>query len=205
MNIGKWRDYWLSYFLLLLFGLVVVEMRVGPIGLNGRFVERVPSLAAAFNWIFRPEQMRYVAVSDLKRNHHLQREDFTFHPELDNALYVYLPEPEDIVDQYLTSDVAGGQPLLPKNLSRGPVIRPDSRSYIVAMRLDLQPSSAKFFEPESKIVLVPANSTEKLEGTVVSGRWDKPVAATPVEAARKKPEPSPQRSPPEAATATPPK
>src|ERR1700682_340011 len=148
---GRWRRLLLLYILIFFLGLLAIELRVGPIWLGGRPVERVPSLAAAFTWIFRPEQMQYVAVSNLKMNYQLQRDDLTFNPKLDKALYDYLPRREDIADQYLKSDVAAGKPVLPKNLSRNPPIEPRSNSYVVGVRFTLQPTSAKFLEPESKI------------------------------------------------------
>jgi hypothetical protein len=170
----RWRGVLLLYLLIFLLGLFAIELRVGPIWKSGRFVERMPSLAAAFNWTFCPEQMRYVAVSDLKMNHQLQRDDLAFPPTLDKALYDYLPRREDVVDQYLRSDVSAGKPILPQNLSRDPMIEPVPNSYVVGVRLVLQPASAKLFESKAGIVLTPVNSPEKFEGTIVSGHWEKP-------------------------------
>jgi hypothetical protein len=174
---GRW-GFVLFYLAILFLGLLTIELRVGPIWGCGRLVERVPSLAAVFNWIFYSDQMGYVAVSDLKVNHHLQPEDLTINPKLDRALHDFVPKPGDIVDRYLRSDLAAGSPVLPQNLSRTSVIAPRSDSYVVGVRLGLQPTSTRLLEPDSKIVLTPLNSTEKLDGTIVSGRWEKPFPST---------------------------
>src|SRR4051812_49091004 len=125
MKAEAWDRLVVGYIVLLILGLLVIELRLGPIGGERRYADRAPSLAAVFNWMFWPARMRYVAASDLKKNHRLQREDFTFHPELDKSLYGFLPKPEAIVDRYLTSDVMAGQPLLPANISSIPPIAPD--------------------------------------------------------------------------------
>jgi hypothetical protein len=173
-RIRRWHIILFLYLLIFVIGLFAIELRVGPIWQNGRFVERIPSLAAAFNWAFFPEQMRYVAVSDLKMNHQLQRDDLAFPPTLDKALHDYLPEREDLLDQYLRSDVSAGRPILPQNLSRDPVIEPVPTSFVLGVRLTLEPASAKLLESKAGVVLSPVNSTEKFQGTIVSGRWEKP-------------------------------
>jgi hypothetical protein len=171
----RW-DYALIYIAILLIGLFTVELRVGPIWSSGRLAQRVPLLVAAFNWIFRPDQMQYAAVSDLKVNHQIHPYDLTFHPQLDKVLCNYLPRLEDITDKYLKSEVAAGKPVLLQNLSQAPKIKPQSNSYVVGVRLGIQSTSSKFLEPESKVVLAPLNSTERLQGTVVGGTWEKPSA-----------------------------
>lgn len=176
MKTEAWHRLVVGYIVLLLLGLLVIELRLGPRGGGWRFAERGPSLAAVFNWMFWPARMHYVAAGDLKKNHHLQREDLTFHPDLDKSLYGFLRKPEEIVDRYLSSDIVAGQPLLPANVSSLPPIAPASGTYTVAVHLPLSSSSLKLIEPKSKVWLMPANSTEKLEGTVESGRWEKPVA-----------------------------
>ncbi len=160
-----------SYVVLLLIGLLMIELRIQPLWLGGRMIERAPSLVAIFNWAFHPDQMQYVAASDLKMNHRIGRDDITFHPLVDRSLYQYLPKAENFVGKYLKDGVCAGKPILPGNLSPSPRVLPDSQSFIVGVRLAKPGEGLKSLEAGSKIELA-VRQHETLEGTVVSGSFD---------------------------------
>jgi|ERR1700736_1283183 len=181
----------LIYLALLVSGLLMIETRVGPIWRNGKFADRIPLFVAAYNWLFDSERMQYVATSDMKINHQLLRSDFTL-PAISETLYDYFPRIDDIRGKYLKKDITAGKPIFLNDLSPYPLIDPQPDTYVVNIRLSKQAAPKGYLEPKSTVVIVPKDSTDKLEGTVLSSTWEDAPSPSPTKATEnKKPSPAP--------------
>jgi hypothetical protein len=181
------------YFLVGITGWVGIELRVGPIWSDGKIVERLPLFVAVYNWLLHPERMQYVATSDLKMNHQLRRDDFTFPPKVE-VLYNYFPRVDDIKGKYLKKNIAAGKSISLEDVSPLPTVDPEPDSYTVTVRLNKQAIPKGLVEAKSAVVIAPLNSTDRLQGTVLSTTWEEgpspiksnepnkpPVTPTPLE------------------------
>jgi hypothetical protein len=170
----RWPAAAFVYFLILVFGLITIEARAWANNPGRGFVARVPLLVAAYNWIFRPERMQYIAVTDLKANHKIGPGDLT---QLDKFFCDYLPSLKDIEGKYLKSAVAAGGPVLLENLSEAPTVEPRSDSWIVSVRLKLDPDAEKLMQPDLDVAVIPKNSAQ-LQGTIVNRSADPALTKT---------------------------
>jgi len=170
----KWKWFVLAYVAVVIVDWFVIELRAGPVWRNGEIADRMPLFIA----VFHPERMQYVATSDMNMNHQLIRSDFTF-PTISDVFYNYLPRIDDIKGKYLKREITAGQPVLLKDLSPAPLIDPQPDTYTVNIRLSKQAIPKGFLEPRSTVVIVPKDSTDKLQGTVLSSTWEKAPSPLP--------------------------
>jgi hypothetical protein len=170
----KWRSFVLAYIAVMIVDWFAIELRAGPVWCNGKIADRMPLLIA----IFHPERMQYVATTDIKMNHQLLRSDFTF-PTISEVFYNYLPRVDEIKGKYLKKDITAGNPILLTDLSPAPLIDPQPNTYTVNIRLSKQAIPKAFLEPKSTVSIAPKDSTDKLEGTVLSSTWDEAPSPSP--------------------------
>jgi hypothetical protein len=179
------KKAWLLYFIyiiVLLSGLIIIECRNGWFWRTGGIRSRVPSAVALFNWVFLPEKMEYTATSLLKANQQIRRTDLAVRPELDKFLWEYLPALESRVGKYLKTDVAVGEPILSQNLSVEPIIKAETNSCLVVIRINGPLLITNLLRPEAKVALIVSNLSEQIEGTVVADLWEKPAPVSTGEA-----------------------
>jgi hypothetical protein len=172
------------YLVILVVGLGAIELRLRANNPHAGLVGRAPLLVAAYNWIFRPERMQYVAAADLKANHKIDPSDLT---QLDKSFCDYLPSLKDITGKYLKREVTAGKPVLLQNLSEAPTVEPRSDSWIVSLRLALDPRAEKILQPESSVDVL-LSSTEKVNGKILSRSLDTGPTRNPASSDSNKPE-----------------
>ena len=180
-RIKRWLDLFLLYITVLVVGLLIIELRTGPIWHGGSIANRLPLLVAAFDWVFRPDFMRYVATTDLKANQKLTSRDLTVVQQLSPVLRDYLSKRDELIGKYLTNSVAAGQPILAQNLSQSPTVKPESRTGVVDIRVTDQPKLREFLTPNSKVRITSYAHNEQfdVEGTILTGVHDDDPSPAP--------------------------
>jgi hypothetical protein len=177
----RWFVLFLLYTTILALDLLIIELRRGPIWYGGSMANRMPLLAATFNWVFRPDLMHYVAMSDLKANQKLTLRDLTYNQQLSPVLRGYVPRNDELVGKYLANPVAAGQPIFAQNLSQSPAIKPESKTGVIDIRVAEQPKLREFLTPNSKVQIVAHAHNEHLnvEGTILTGLQDDEPSPVP--------------------------
>jgi hypothetical protein len=174
----KWKWCVLVYFVIFVGAWWVIERRAGPVWRDGKIADRIPLFVALYNWVCHPDRMQYVATATMQMNHQLHRSDFTF-PTKSEAFYNYFPRVDDIKGKYLKKGITAGEAILLTNLSPDPIIDPQPDTYIVNIRVTKPTIPKGFVEAKSTIVISAKDSTDKLEGTVLSSTWEEAPSQSP--------------------------
>lgn len=158
-RLGKWRVPAGLYVAFLVLGISVMHLRHVPGG--GSLIAALALSVSA------PEQLQYVAASDLESNHRIEPGDLVVDPRLGYDLYRYLPDPAGLTGKYVLSPIRHGQPIAPDSLGEH-ALGGAADDLVLRLQITGLPASTNPWPPGSKVTITSLHATSSVEALVLS-------------------------------------